>query len=234
MTGCIAEPISWLRLERYQLNELPAAQHAQITQHLASCPSCQSCFERVKLGSEALALPLPAAKSAAPRARRGWVWPMWAGMGIAMAAALLMLWTGIEQNEATKGPRSRTLRTKGGEFALEIVRRDAQGRLQDASHFSPSDRFKVLLTCPPSWQGQAQLVVFQAGHTYFPLPTRAVTDCGNRRSLAGAFQLDGTSPASVCLAMGATPTELSTLARGMAALPKLSVCSELKPASTTP
>jgi hypothetical protein len=229
MSACVGQPISWLRLERYGLGELPAPECAEIELHLAACPSCGECLNRAKLDRELpeLPLPLPAAKRTP---RRSWRVPAWSGwVGVASAAAML-LW--VMQRPVVDQPPGPRLRAKGGEFALEVVRLDPQGRLQEASHFTATDRFKVLLTCPPAWHGQAQVVVYQAGHAYFPLPGQTIDDCGNRRGLAGAFRLDGKSPVAVCVALAATTVQRERLAQGADALPALSVCARLEPSAT--
>jgi hypothetical protein len=229
MSPCVGQPISWLRLERYGLGELPAAECAQIEQHLAACPSCEACLKRAQLERELPELPLPAAKRSR---RRSWRLPAWSGwVGVASAAAMLLWVMQRPLVEPAPGPR---LRAKGGEFALELVRMDPRGRLQEASHFTATDRWKVLLTCPPAWHGQAQVVVYQAGRAYFPLTSQAVDDCGNRRALGGAFRLDGTSPAAVCVALAAAPMQRELLARGASALPELSVCAQLEPSVVNP
>lgn len=223
MIACIGEPISWLRMERYQLNELPEAERSEIARHLEACPSCGSCFQHVAAERELPPLPLPAAK---PRARWSWRWPAfwgWASLGVASAAALLM----VLRPEQVPAAR---LRAKGGEFALELVRLDADGQQRDASKFSASDRFKVLLTCPPNWRGHAQLAIYQAGQAYFPLPDEHIDTCGNRLNLPGAFQLDGASPVTVCVALSDNALETTKLAGGVSALPELSVCAALEPA----
>lgn len=56
--ACIGEPISWLRLERLALDELPdaAAAHA----HLGACPACAAAFAQIREDARPLpALPSP-------------------------------------------------------------------------------------------------------------------------------------------------------------------------------
>jgi hypothetical protein len=218
-----------MRLERYGLGELPAAEHAAIREHLAACPACGECFAGIELPRELPALPPMAAARprTRPRLRRFAAWSGFLGVVSAAAVALLML-ARTQPSGELPGPRQRT---KGGDFAIELVRIDAEGRLLDSTHFAASDRFKVLLTCPPPWLGHADLVVYQDGRAFFPLSPQVVESCGNRRDLSGAFQLDGARPVSVCVAFAPAAIDRSRLAQGVRALPELSVCARLEPAA---
>jgi hypothetical protein len=225
MSPCIGEPVSWMRLERYGLGELPAAERATIREHLAACPACGECFARIEQGRELPALPPLAALRPRARPRVAWL-----GMlAVASAAAVAMLLVARTQPDvALPGPHLRAP-AKGGDFAIEVVRIDAEDRLRDATHFAASDRFKVLLTCPPPWVGHAEVVVYQDGRAFFPLAPQLAPSCGNRRKLAGAFQLDGASPASVCVALAPSAIDRNRLAQGPQALPELSLCARLEP-----
>jgi hypothetical protein len=96
---------------------------------------------------------------------------------------------------------------KGDAFALELVRRDADDRLQEPTHFSPSDRFKALVTCPPEWRGVVGVIVYQDGKSYVPLAVQELESCGNRRALEGAFHIDGRTHARVCANFAASLAE---------------------------
>src|SRR6476619_6611196 len=54
--SCISEPISWLRLERYHLGQLDAAERARVAEHLLACPACGACLAHLAAG-DAVALP---------------------------------------------------------------------------------------------------------------------------------------------------------------------------------
>jgi hypothetical protein len=120
--------------------------------------------------------------------------------------------------------------TKGGDFALDVVRVDAGDRLQPATHFAPGDRFKALVTCPPTWRGVAGVSVYQSGETYLPLPASPLDACGNRRALEGAFSLDGSGRALVCVSFAASDAAWRTQVRSSEP-PDGSVCIALEPAS---
>jgi hypothetical protein len=225
MSPCIGEPVSWMRLERYGLGELPAAELATIREHLAACPACGECFARIELGRELPALPPLAAGSPRARPRAEW----WGWLAVASAAAVALLLVARTQPDVALPGSHLRAPAKGGDFAIELVRIDAQNQLRDATHFTPSDRFKVLLTCPAPWLGHADLVVYQDGRAFFPLAPQLIESCGNRRALAGAFQLDGASPASVCVALARSVIDRNRLAQGAQALPELSLCTRLEP-----
>jgi hypothetical protein len=93
---------------------------------------------------------------------------------------------------------------KGGELALELVRVGPDGQLRRPDRFLHEDRFKVLLTCPPGSRGYADVLAFQDGQTTAPLDTQRVDDCGNRRTLQGAFQLTGSSATTICVVFSAS------------------------------
>ncbi|MCA9675926.1 MAG: zf-HC2 domain-containing protein, partial [Myxococcales bacterium] len=45
---CVSEPVSWLRLERYALGELPGPLAREVAAHLAGCPACRACLDRIE------------------------------------------------------------------------------------------------------------------------------------------------------------------------------------------
>ncbi|MBM4321484.1 MAG: hypothetical protein FJ125_16460, partial [Deltaproteobacteria bacterium] len=103
---CNGQPLSWLRLERYHLGELDAGERRDIGEHLALCPACRACLERITGDRRELPpLPLPLTRSG-PAGVRAWSvqparvpllsWPRrlaWASglAGGALAAAALAL-----------------------------------------------------------------------------------------------------------------------------------------------
>ena len=123
--------------------------------------------------------------------------------------------------------KARTI--KGGELSLELVRLGSDGRLLDSSRYHADDRFKVLINCPGETSVNVELIVYQDGQAFFPLDPIRLESCGNRRSLPGAFELDGTSHALVCVAVGERPLDRARLARGAGALPEQSVCTAVLP-----
>jgi hypothetical protein len=226
--GCTSVPISWWRLERYRLAELPHDEQHEIEQHLTGCAVCRACLARVDTPVE---LPeLPAGKPSSAR-RRAWL--RWSGaaavLSAAAAATLLLLphsgGPGLE-------PPGRRIAFKGGELAIDLVRERAGSIARDATQFRPGDRWKVLLTCPPPLQPHVDVVVFQGREAFFPIAPTQLSTCGNLRALPGAFALDGHDDALVCATVSERmPLDRAALAaRGLAALPAQSVCLPLAPA----
>jgi len=221
VSACTGQPISWMRLERYALGELPETERDAVASHLADCPVCNECFASIEdapvLDLPPLAPPTPKTK---PRRARWTGWTAWAGLAAAAAAGLLFL-------RPVREPASR-LHVKGGDFALELVRLDAEDRVQEASHFDAADRFKALITCPPAWRGVVGIAVYQAGQIYTPLSVHALDECGNRRALPGAFKLDGNARALVCASFASSEAEWRARVSSASAPPSGSVCTALE------
>lgn len=249
MSPCIGEPISYLRLERYALHELPAPEEQVVRAHLARCEACRACFAQTQQACELPALPeLSPARVAQPARRtqasalaqlgervRGWLAPARVRAGLSLAGALAAAaaaWLALRPHvgPGLEPPRLRAARlgVKGGELAIELVRKHGAA-LAEPSRFAPGDAFKVLLTCPPPGAPHVDVVVYQAGAAYFPLEATTLAHCGNRIALPGAFSLDGAQPAAVCAIVSDTPVARAALARGPAALTEMSVCITVIP-----
>jgi hypothetical protein len=231
MNTCISEPISWLRLERYRLSELPHAELAEVERHLRACGACSACAASLDVAAPLPSLPAPNATPARIHAARTMQLRRMAFAGAALAAAAALL---LMLNPFAPGlePPRRTLAVKGGELAIGIVRERAGSIAHEPSRFAAGDRFKVLLTCPPSMRPYVDVVVFQDGHAFFPLRATRIDRCGNALSLPGAFALDGTTDALICAIASehAAPPRTTLSDKGRAALPALSVCETLAPA----
>ena len=209
--SCIAEPISWLRLERYALGELAATDARAVSEHVAACAVCRGCLDRITADARAL----PPLRAPALAARRRWSWPRlaWAG-ALATAAAALLLFV-IVRPEPTHAP-SAHLRLKGGVELVVTAVRDRAGTITLApTTFAPGDRFKLRLTCSTPTPVSADIVVFQNDAPAFPLaPTRLT--CGNDVVLPGAFTITGSSPALACVAIDRDRTALTPRSPGLA------------------
>lgn len=222
MTQLSMEPLSWLTLERYALDELPPVERTRVEQRLAQSSEDRACLEEILSDqSELPPLPLPGASVtpiAAARARRA-RWPYVSGV-LAVAAALAL--AVLRPSDAPTARRRVHDGAKGGEVALVLV---SERKGEQPTHFREGDRFKVLVTCPPWLHEPLHVSVFQAGQRYAPLPEVAEFSCGNRVPWPGAFAVDGTTPAHVCVSWG----EPNATARSPDQLTPNVVCTQLLP-----
>jgi hypothetical protein len=186
---CIAEPISWLRLERRSLGELA---DPSIESHLAACAACRACADRIAAPGPVLrALP-----TAPPR--RAWVLRFWWAGALASAAAVLVLLLLPRNPAPASTPR---IRIKGGvDLVVTAVRERAGFLTHTPTTFAPGDRFKLMLTCSTPTPVLAEVVVFQHGAPSFPLSPARLT-CGNDVVLPGAFSITSPAPALACVAI---------------------------------
>lgn len=211
MSKCIGEPVSWLKLERYELGELSHVEASAVADHLRACPVCSACyvliqrdgrtFETLAVSRVATAVTLTAATRAPRTTVRGRALAL--AVSSALSAALgAWLVLGLRAPEVAPATHFGGTAEKGEMLALELVRVSASsGQLREPTGFVPGDRFKLLLTCPPALGGELRVRVFQADEVFEPLARQRLDACGNRRSLAGALQLDGEQPVDVCVVM---------------------------------
>ncbi|MBV8762736.1 MAG: hypothetical protein JO257_35960 [Deltaproteobacteria bacterium] len=168
MSACIGTPVSWLRLETYARDHGDAA----VRDHIAACPACRGCLDEIE--RDVVALPVLVVPQ---RRRRTW-WPLL--LVPAAAALLLVLLRPRPHDEAT-------FAVKGvGEVTVGVLRERAGAISYDAREYLPGDRWKVIVTCPPS---AGAWIDVEVGRDH-PLP-RAHLACGNRVVVPGAFTLDG-------------------------------------------
>ncbi len=231
---CIDTPVSWLRLERYQLGELAAEERATIEAHVTACPACAACLKEVDDGAKK-ALPAPTIRSArklrlaplAPPAHgRGTV--IFAVTGLAMAAAAI-LWIGPFFKVETNGPVASSDRIKGGDVAFTLARDDDEMIGDAAGTYHDGDRFKALVTCPAGLDASWDLVVFERGEASFPLASASHLPCGNAVPLEGAFRLTGAESMTVCVLWGDALDRAAVVRDGEHALGEHALCKRLQP-----
>lgn len=194
--ACIGEPVSWLRLELFASGRIadPA-----IASHLMACPACHGCLDEIR--GDLVALPVLALPAAAPKRTSWWLWLV-PSLGLAAAAIALVIfapWRGA----APTDHRDNVVAVKGlGEVIVDVVReRDGVIR-DDVRTFQPTDRWKVVVTCPPAGSATFAVEVREAGNDVFDRPlVPAQLQCGNRVILPGAFTLTGTHANVVCVAV---------------------------------
>jgi hypothetical protein len=221
MSACTAQPISWLKLEQYQLGELSADEMRRVEAHLKECEVCRASLESIQQ-DEAVLKPLPEITRKAPL----WRW-VTAGTALAAAAALLLVLLVADWKQAVPDIPGSKIGFKGGELSISLVR-ERQGKiLHDPESFAPGDRFKLQVTCPPSEEIFWNVVVFQAGGSSFPYIPEEPLKCGNRVPLPGAFSITGKSAATVCLTVSTQPPDRASLS--MRDLPRDTVCTVLEP-----
>ncbi|MCX5745445.1 MAG: hypothetical protein NT062_23455 [Proteobacteria bacterium] len=198
--ACIAEPISWLRLERHVLGPRDPG----IDAHVEACAACRTCLAEIRgdlVVLRPLALPAPT------RARRRWWLPAF-GAGLAAAATLVAL---VVRRPV---PAENVVAVKGGELVLGLIRARDGAISDDATTFRPGDRWKVVLTCPPGAVIGVRVEVFEVGGPS-AAPDHPLADaplvCGNRIALPGAFALTGTSPNRVCVRIDDEATACVTI-----------------------
>lgn len=217
--ACTGEPISWLALERYALDELDGRAAARVRGHVDGCPACRAALGRITDDRRVLpALPaLPAGTVSRPPWWRRWLWT--GGVGLAVAAAAVLLVVVVRSPDGPDRP-GRIARWKGGELVLTLVR-DRGGAIgvvpgddpAGVADVRPDDRWKVQVTCPPrAGAAWIDVAVYQAGEpTSFPLDAHRVA-CGNDVVLPGAFRITG-GAATVCVAVGDAPVDRGGIVR---------------------
>jgi hypothetical protein len=204
MTGP-REPLSWLTLERYALGELDERERAQVAARLAVSEADRAVLAAI-MNDESELRPLPeVAPTAAPRAASV---PTRTSRGatitsrvarrsvpaILAVAAALLLWRVVPSRELDAPYEG----VKGSEFALRLLS-DRGG--PNPRSFQLGERFKLEVTCPTSHQGPLRVLIYQGDERFEPLPPQTIA-CGNLVAWPGAFSLDGTQPAEVCLYSG--------------------------------
>jgi hypothetical protein len=220
-TQGVCEPISWLRLERYHLGELPVVEERPVAHHLAECARCRSCLDSIRNDDrgDLPALPSVAEPMSPARASRSTFAPdrRWVGVFGLAASALVALVVLVVQRPQHASVPSRVLHGKGGDVALELVREHGGSIAFAPEVFVTGDRFKALVTCPAPTRLFVDLVVFQEGVASFPGEPMPIT-CGNRVPYVPAFRIVGSSPATVCIVLAdasapprtaASPVELA-------------------------
>jgi hypothetical protein len=242
---CIGEPVSWLRLERLRLGELPEAERAAVAGHLAACAACAACLAHIETDQAEL----PPLEVREPRAIESARRPLsrvrrlFAGAGALAAAAVAVLAIGHAWRapgpSAAESETGRT-RSKGDGMAFVLVRADGERVVEGQGVFRDGDRFKALVTCPPSLNASFDLVVFDEGGdpsgggsaTAYPLEPVRHFSCGNEVPLPGAFRLTGIENETVCVVWrdeGAV--DRAGLSRARELGDPRAMCKELRPAT---
>ena len=185
MAACIGQPISWLKLETYAID----GRDASVREHVTACPACKQCLDEIQ--ADVVALP----PLHVPHKRKWWTLAVPALGALAAAAILLFLLRPREPKE------EGVVGIKGiGQVVIDVVRERAGTVRDDVRTFRAGDRFKVVVTCPPTKEVSLSVAIREQGASSVdrPLaPARIV--CGNRIILPGAFELTGDKPHKLCV-----------------------------------
>ncbi|TMQ10682.1 MAG: hypothetical protein E6J91_25660 [Deltaproteobacteria bacterium] len=196
MMACIGEPISWLRLERFALGAADPA----IASHVAACPACRHCLDQIRGDTVAL----PPLVVASPPPRRTWL--RWLVPALAAAAAAAALIAVLRPRPSSDGV-VRVAVKGAGEVSLELVRERAGAIRFDATSYAPGDRWKVMVSCPPSASGAPLSIAVSVDDGIsvdHPLAAARIA-CGNRVVVPGAFTITGSRANRVCARIAAAP-----------------------------
>lgn len=195
---CIGQPISWLRLETFA----QGAADADVRDHLAACAACKHCLDEIQ--RDVVALP----PLHVPARKRWWTFALPAFAAVAAVAVVLFLLR--PRDPVDDG----VAHVKGvGEVIVDVVRERAGVVRADVRTFRTGDRFKVVVTCPPTREISLAVAVHEDGsdRADHPLaPARIV--CGNRVVLPGAFELTGDRRHRVCVRIADQANACITLA----------------------
>ncbi len=184
--ACISEPVSWLRLEQHVLTRDP-----KVAEHVDACPACRACLAEIE--RDVVALPALAIPE-----RRRVAWWRFALPALAAAAVLLLM---LLRPRHEWRPNAATI--KGvGEVVIDVVRERAGSVREDVRTFTQTDRWKVVVTCPPDKGAWMYVTVSDETGTDYPMKPQHVA-CGNRVVVPGAFSISGNLPNRVCVRVSA-------------------------------
>ncbi len=224
---CIGEPISWLRIERYVLGELPEGEAHDVRDHLGACPVCRACADDARLPR---AMPKLPALTPRPRAPKPSPWPRRVALVTstlaAAAAVVFAVWPRGQGDPVAPRP---DIRVRGGDVALVVLREHLGEVVENPEVFGAPDRFRVAITCPPGHDTHARVFVVQGDEAALALETGADFRCGNRVALDGAFRITGGGEAHVCVVFADPPPliEGAALARWLTSDESGAVCRSM-------
>jgi hypothetical protein len=211
-----ATPLSWnaclsaLRLDRWMMGELEAADTETVGTHVSSCSTCLSAVAGIRgVREEVRTLPPPAALSR-PAPRRRIPGAAVAGLGLALAATLIVVLR----------PPPATERSKGGGIGLTMfvqhgteVRRAAPGET-----VSPGDAIRFAVSTPtPAYVAVLSVDPLGKASVYFPQTERAAqVPAGSEVPLPLGTRLDATTGEERLLGLFcASPVELEPIRIGL-------------------
>lgn len=209
------DAISWLKLERYALGDLPASERDELERRLAMDELSRACLARIEADLRALPpLPNPTLRTE-PRSRWWDAVRAWQFGALAACVSLLALWVampalpgGLQHGD------SNPAATKGDGVAISLVRERNGATATGPQYFAVGDRFSVRVTCAAG-ERLADVVVYQGADVSFPIDAQTIA-CGNNVTLSGAFRLTTHEPVRVCVVVTALPYDRASIAEYVA------------------
>ncbi|HZJ54141.1 MAG TPA: DUF4384 domain-containing protein [Myxococcaceae bacterium] len=209
-------PLSWnaclsaLRLDRWMMGELGAADAETVGAHVSSCAACSAAVAGIRgVREEVRALPLPAALGR-PAPRRRFPAAAVTGLGLALAASLVVILR----------PPPATERSKGGGLGLTmfVQHGDEVRRAAPGESIAPGDAVRFAVSSPtPAFVAVLSLDPAGKASVYFPqAPRAAQVPAGTEVPLPLGTRLDATMGEERLLGIFcASPVELEPIRLGL-------------------
>ena len=188
-----ATPLSWnsclsaLRLDRWMMGELAAADSENVGTHVSACAACSAAVAGMRgVREEVRALPLPAALGR-PAPRRRIPPAALAGVGLALAASLFLVLRTPPAAERPKG--------SGLGLTMYVQHGGEVRRAEPGEHVSPGDAVRFAVSTPtPAFVAVLSLDPAGKASVYFPQASRAAqVPAGAEVPLPLGTRLDGTT-----------------------------------------
>lgn len=178
MSGESKHP-SFLALDQYVLG---AVSDASMQQHIEECVVCQTHLEAAQVVD---GVPRWVRQMSEPRrARKPWLWLMFAGTVVAAAAIVLMLWTPPQDQHSVTG-------VKGEPSIMVHIKRDARVMLWDGqTAIRPYDRIQLEIAADGFEQVSVYSASTTAGRTSYTLLYKGRLAPGLPGLLPKAWQVD--------------------------------------------
>ena len=188
-----ATPLSWnaclsaLRLDRWMMGELGAADAEIVGTHVSACAACSAAVAGMRgVREEVRALPLPAALCRpAPRRRSSGV--ALGGLALALAASLVLV---LRAPPATERPKGNGLG-----LTMYVQHGDEVRRAAPGENVSPGDAVRFAVSTPvPAYVAVLSLDPAGKASVYFPqAPRAAQVPAGTEVPLPLGTRLDATT-----------------------------------------
>jgi len=206
-------PLSWnaclsaLRLDRWMMGELDSTDAESVGTHVGACAACSTALAGIRgVREEVHTLPLPAVLVRSP-VRRRLPRPVVAGLGLALAASLLlMVRSEVGDRVRRKGP--------GLGLAMYVQHGTHVRRASPGESVSPGDAVRFAVSTPvPAFVAVLSLDPSGRASVYFPEgPQAAQVPAGTEVPLPLGTRLDETIGEERLLALFCTtPVELEPI-----------------------